>query len=129
MKTPTLILKSHGLKRLKLEGKNADQYSVIPRSDFLVDCRGIKEYGLHRNDPSVYQSEIAQHCPEAVQAMVTSITESLKHLKDRRFGEHDALTRPFVVVFLCAWGCNRSPNTKAVVGGRLKALGFDVEIE
>ena len=127
--TPVIILKSWGLKRLKLSGKGGEKYCVMPHCDLAIDCRGVKEHGLHRNDPEVYQKEIEEHCPATVQAMETTITESLKHVKDRRFGEHDALTRPYVVCCLCAYGINRSATTKLVLAKRLKGLGYAVEVQ
>ena len=127
--TPPLVLSSHGVKRLQFKDEEtAKRWWVIPQCDFVVDCRGIQEHGLHRNQLAIYQEEIKTHSPISVDAMVASIADGLRHVGARRNGEKDALTKPYRIVFICAYGVNRSRTTKYVVGARLKQLGYTVTI-
>ena len=123
---PPLKLISHGLKRMGV--KDNPDLAIVPRCDLMIDCRGIQEHGLDRNVFAKYKLQIVEHSPVSVQAMVDLVTDGLRHVKDRRFKEPDAMTRPFVVCFVCAYVMNRSFTTKYVVGERLTKLGYEVRI-
>lgn len=122
-----LLLKSWGVKRTLC--KQDPTFVMLPKADMLIDCRGVKEVGLDKNNFKVYPMQIQEHSPRQVTAMVTQITDALRHVKDRRYQKANPLEDPFVICFFCAYGINRSPTTKKVVGKKLFDLGYDVTIE
>ena len=132
---PVLRLVHHGLKRWHVKDSPSDK--IVPGADFYIDCRGIQEHGLDRNFPDLYQVQMEQHSKVTLDAMEAMIIDGLRHLHARRGGttKHgntdDLISRsgePYTVCFMCAWGCNRSPNTKAVLAKRLRAKGYQVEL-
>lgn len=122
--TPSLTITWHGIKTIP---KPANGLRLVPEADLYVDCRGIKEHGLGEGGGGLnpkFQAAIERSCSApSIDAMVTLITNSLLTRKDRSQSND-----PYVVCFLCSWGKDRSPATGSIVGKRLRALGYTVQI-
>ena len=124
-----LILKSHGLKRDTLKWGSEVRY-CIPKADLYIDCRGVKEKGysgIPGDDPR-FQEMLKETYAPALEAIFQYIMESIGLIKDRRYDKPDPFAESFEILFLCAFGCNRSPAVKHLMAGRLRKLDYNVEV-
>ena len=124
-----IILKSHGLKRASLKWGSEVRY-CIPKADLYIDCRGVKEKGysgIPGDDPR-FQEMLEENSLGALDCISGYITESIRLIKDRRYEKPDPFTEPFVILFMCAFGCNRSPAVKHLMARRLRKLDYNVEV-
>jgi hypothetical protein len=125
-----IVLRSWGIKRLGLVPFQDRKFGLLPVSDLYLDCRGIVEHGkgIDRNDFKTFSQHIQKNNSITINAMVAQVVDSVGALKTRRLGE-SPYAKPYEICLFCAWGMNRSPTTKYVLAERLKALGYQVEIE
>ncbi len=121
------LLRHYGLKRLK----NPDGLTLMPRADLYIDCRVVKEKGItgvNGDDPK-FQTGIKKACPDVLDNILANILNSLQVFEDRRSSRLFPYAEPYVVCFMCAYGMHRSRATKHIMAERLKALGFNVEVD
>lgn len=121
-----IVCKSWGLKAQP----EINHCRLVPaEADLIIDCRGIKEHGLDRNNQLLFQEQIRLNNPGTIQSMVELIMDSFAQIPARRSEKEDPYSNPYIVVFVCAHGMHRSKNTKHVVAFRLRELGYSVTVE
>jgi hypothetical protein len=129
-----IVVKSWGLKKFGTQtASNGMKVSILPTADLYLDCRGVKEHnlakGVSRDDVAgTFAQSIQQTNADTLNAMVTTIKDSIAQIPDRRYPDKHPYRDPFVICFFCAWGMNRSPTTKMVVAKRLSEMGYNVQV-
>lgn len=124
-----IVLKSRGIKKFLFDGEGENNFS-LPKADLYIDCRAVREKGLRGysgKDPT-FQASIEEACPNTLNLIFGIILESLKLIPDRRDGKNP-YSKPFVIMFFCAWGQHRSPGVKQIMSRRLREIGLNVEVE
>ena len=125
-----LVLMSTGVKLN--EGAAKKGFVSLPQADLYIDCRGIKEKGLHAKGTGAdvaFQEAVQEASQTALEAIYALIVEGAKKIPDRRGEKAEPFKEPFRVCFFCAWGIHRSVATKHLLGRRLKMEGWQVAIE
>ena len=123
---PSLHLKliSFGLKTTH----GADE----PPADLYVDCRGVWDPTLNgikaskSGDTEEVQAAIKGAAP--VDAYYRMIVCGFENIPKRRRGEANPYARPYTIAFFCAYGIHRSRAMKHLIGNRLTAAGYSVEV-
>lgn len=93
---------------------------ALPKADLVIDCRGIPNpyhaFGgaMRGTDPKV-QAWIRHWGGIAIDGMSDLIYSALYHVYPRRKDMTDPHSRPFVVLFVCAYGVHRSVACKHIL--------------
>jgi hypothetical protein len=97
-----LIFNSYGLKRNRYTELDYPKY-LIPRADVYLDCRCVPDMNLPipTEDIELFELTILRH---------------LAKMPTRR--RKYPFKNPVSVLFMCAWGSNRSPRMKQALRER-----------
>lgn len=127
-----LILISHGLKKFTDMTGSGPSFS-IPKADLYVDARVLMDLPTNeiisdRITDVRLRHTMEDYQPATLDRIEKIIREGLGLIPiRRRNSDPNHFNDPVIICFFCAWGLNRSPTCKVIMGERLKQ-DYDVVV-
>lgn len=128
MSKSKLILINDGWKSISAQ-------HPLPKADLYLDCRPLpnpfhdKMVGGLSGDSPATQDWMLQRAQPFLKSFYQQVVDGLIRIPSRRQGDGDPFSKPYTICLLCAHGIHRSRAMKHILGAKLKAGGWIVEVK
>lgn len=115
--------------------KNLSEQHPLPKADLYLDCRPLpnpfyaSEVRAFSGDDPKTQDWLLERAQPFVKSFYQQIVDGLERIPARRMGNELPFDKPYTVCLMCAHGIHRSRAMKHILGAKLKAGGWTVEVK
>lgn len=132
---PATLMANVALVLINDGWKSINTTHPLPKADLYLDCRPLPN-PFHdaatrpfSGDDSKVQDWMLERAQPFLKSFYQQIVDGLERIPDRRAQDEHPFEKPYTVCLLCAHGIHRSRAMKHILGAKLKAGGWTVEVK
>lgn len=115
--------------------KSISESHPLPKADLYLDCRPLPNpfhdaaVRIYTGDAPKTQAWMLERAQPFLKSFYQQVVDGLEMIPGRRAQDDKPFGKPYTVCLLCAHGIHRSRAMKHILGAKLKAGGWTVEVK